>query len=369
MDHFLRRRKELMQAVKAAKVDAIFIAKEVNVSYLTGFTGDSSFLLVTPKRCILLSDERFRIQLQDECPHIEAEIRGADRNTYQLTGDVVGKLGIRDMLVEASGLTLGEFELLKDLCKTANLQPKNGLVEALRAIKDSEELERIKLAIKIAEQSFLAAKSLLRPTDSEKDIADLMDSFMKRLGGLGHGFPPIVGVGERSALPHCPVSDKKLSESWFMLVDWGSEIKQYHSDLTRVLPTPDSKRRKAVENKLQKTYTIVSEAQARAREKLRPGVHVREVDNAARGYIRDCGFGEYFNHGLGHGIGLEIHEGPSIRWNSEDVLQSGMIVTLEPGIYLPDVGGVRLEDDFLITDDGPIRLTSLPQEWEAYFGS
>lgn len=367
MDHFLRRRKELMLAVKGAKVDALFVAKPVNVSYLTGFTGDSSFLLVTPKRCIILSDERFRIQLNDECPTLEAEIRGANRNTYQLAGEVVGKLGLRDVLVEASGLTLDEFELLKDLCKTANLTPKNGMVEALRAIKDADELERIKLAIKIAEQSFLAAKALLRPTDTEKDIADLIDSFIKRLGGVGHGFPPIVGVGERSALPHCPVTDKPLSDSWFMLVDWGADIKQYHSDLTRVLPTPDAKRRKAVESKLQKTYTIVSEAQARAKEKLRPGTHVREVDDAARGHIRDCGYGDFFNHGLGHGIGLEIHEAPSIRRNSEDVLRAGMVVTLEPGIYLPDVGGVRLEDDFLITDDGPVRLTSLPQEWEAYF--
>ena len=367
MDQFLRRRKELMNAVKAAKADALFVAKPVNVSYLTGFTGDSSFLLVTPKRCLLLSDERFRIQLHDECPTIETEIRGADRNTFQLAGAVIGKLGLRDLLVEASGLTLDEFELLKDLCKTANLSPKNGLVEQLRAIKDADEISRIREAIRIAEQSFLATKALLRPADTEKDIADLLDQFMKRLGGLGHGFPPIVGVGERSALPHCPVTAKPLSDSWFMLVDWGAEIFQYHSDLTRVLPTPDSKRRKAVENKLQKTYTIVSEAQARAMEKLRPGTHVREVDNAARGHIRDCGYGDYFNHGLGHGIGLEIHEAPSIRWNSEDVLRAGMVVTLEPGIYLPEIGGVRLEDDFLITDDGPVRLTSLPQEWEAYF--
>ncbi|WP_020473521.1 M24 family metallopeptidase [Zavarzinella formosa] len=367
MDQFQRRRKELMQAVKAAKVDALLVSKAVNVSYLTGFTGDASFLLVTPKRCIILSDERFRIQLKDECPTVEAEIRGADRNTFQLTGAIVGKLGLRDMFVEATGLTLNEFETLKDLCKSANLAPKNGMVEELRAIKDTDEVDRIRHAIRIAEQSFLAAKALLRPADTEKGIADLIDQFIKRLGGTGHAFSPIVGVGERSALPHCPVTDKPLSDSWFMLVDWGAEIRQYHSDLTRVIPTPDARRRKAVESKLQKTYTIVAEAQARAVEKLRPGIHVREADNAARGHIRDSGFGDYFNHGLGHGLGLEVHEAPSIRWNSEDVLKAGMVVTVEPGIYLPDIGGVRVEDDFLITEDGPVRLTTLPREWDAYF--
>lgn len=367
MRQFQRRRTELMRAVRGAGVDALLVAKAVNVSYLTGFTGDSSFLLVTPKRCVMLSDERFRIQLRDECPDVEAEIRGADRNTYQLTGAVVGKLGLRDVFVEASGVTLDEFDAIKTLCKTANLSPKNGMVEALRAIKDDDEIARIRHAIRVAEQSFLAAKALLRPHDTEKDIADLIDQFIKRLGGVGHGFPPIVGVGERSALPHCPVTDKPLADSWFMLVDWGAAARQYHSDLTRVIPTPVVKRAKTVENKLRKTYTIVSEAQAKAAEKLRPGVHVRDVDDAARGHIRDAGFGEFFNHGLGHGLGLEVHEAPAIRWNSEDVLKAGMVVTLEPGIYLPGVGGVRVEDDFLITEDGPVRLTTLPREWDAYF--
>ncbi len=356
-----------MKAVRAAKVDGLLVAKAVNFSYLTGFTGDSSFLLVTPKRCVILSDERFRIQLQDECPDVEAEVRGADRNTFQLTAAVVGKLGLRDLLIEASGVTLDEFDTLKDLCKTANLTPKNGMVEALRAIKDDDEIDRIRHAIRLAEQSFLAANALLRPQDTEKDIADLIDQFIKRLGGSGHAFPPIVGVGERSALPHCPVTDKPLSDSWFMLVDWGAEARQYHSDLTRVIPTPAAKRAKTVENKLRKTYTIVSEAQALAAEKLRPGAHVREVDDAARGHIRDAGYGDYFNHGLGHGLGLEVHEAPAIRWNSEDVLKAGMVVTLEPGIYLPGVGGVRVEDDFLITDGGPVRLTTLPRAWEALF--
>lgn len=367
MMQFEQRRNRLMATVKSLNVDAILIAKTVNVSYLTGFTGDASFLLLSPNRCIILSDERFRVQIQEECPGIEAEIRGANRNTFQLIGQVVEQLGIRNLLIEASGVTLGEYSLLKDLCKTANLEPCSGLVEEVRAIKDEHEIALIQEAIRLAESAFIAAKALLRPADSEKDIADLLDNFIKRLGGTGLAFPAIVGVGPRSALPHCPVSDLKLETAPFMLVDWGAKKEMYHSDLTRVIPTPNRKRLESVESELHKTYTIVLEAHQRAVAQLRPGTHVRDVDHAARGYIADCGFGDYFNHGLGHGLGLEVHEAPSIRWNSNDVLKAGMVVTIEPGIYFPNVGGVRIEDDYLITADGPVRLTTLPQTWEAYF--
>src|SRR5262245_3705720 len=365
MTPFVRRRKELSRAVKDARLDALLVAKPVNVSYLTGFTGDSSFCVITPKRAILVSDDRFRTQIETECPDIETHIRGHDRNTFQAVGDVVKKLGLRDVGVESSGVTLEDFDKLKEQCPTANLTGTTGHVEKLRAIKDNAEVEQIRTAIRVAEQGFTALRATMRSGDTEKELADLLDHYVRRAGGDGLGFPPIVGAGERSALPHCPVSDRRVGESPFVLVDWGAKAGLYHSDLTRVLWSPGVRRSRGVESKLQSVYTVVLQAQTRAIAALRPGVSVKVVDAAARAHIDGAGYGKYFTHGLGHGIGLEIHESPQVRSNSDDVLAAGMVVTIEPGIYLPGFGGVRIEDDVLVTPDGPEVLTSVPRGWES----
>jgi Xaa-Pro aminopeptidase len=365
MTPFVRRRKELSRAVKDARIDALLVAKPVNVSYLTGFTGDSSFCLITPKRVILVSDDRFRTQIEAECPDIDTHIRGHDRNTFQAVGDVVTKLGLRDVGVEASGVTLEEFEKIKEQCPGANLAATAGHVEKLRAVKDEAEVDQIRAAVRVAERGFTALRATMQPGDTEKELADLLDHYVRRAGGVGLGFPPIVGVGERSALPHCPVTERQVNESSFLLIDWGAKAGLYHSDLTRVLWAPGARPPRAVESKLEKVYTVVFQAQTRAIAALRPGVSVKVVDAAARGYIAEAGFGDYFTHGLGHGIGLEVHEAPQVRSNSDDVLQAGMVVTIEPGVYLPDFGGVRIEDDVLVTPDGAELLTGLPRGWES----
>ena len=360
---YARRRDDLSRAVRDAGLDALLVAKACNVSYLTGFTGDSSFALVTPSRVVLVSDDRFRIQIGEECPDLEAHIRGHDRNTYQAVGDVVTRLSLRNVGVEASGVTLEAFEKLRGECQSATLGGSTGLVEKLREVKDESELAAIRDAIRVAEQGFAALQATLRPTDTEKDIADLLDMYVRRAGGDGMAFPTIVGVGERSALPHANLSGRRVESSPFFLVDWGARKGLYHSDLTRVRSAPSRQWSRDVESRLERVYTVVLEAQARAIAALRPGADVKVVDAAARGYVAECGFGEYFNHGLGHGIGLEVHEAPAIRSNSDDVLRAGMVVTVEPGVYLPGFGGVRIEDDVLITPDGPEVLTSVPKDW------
>jgi Xaa-Pro aminopeptidase len=365
MAPYARRRDDLFRAVRAAGLDALLVAKACNVSYLTGFTGDSSYLLVTPSRVILVSDDRFRMQIEQECPDLETNIRGHDRNTYQAVGEVVTKLGLHNVGVEASGVTLEAFEYLKGECKSATLVGTSGHVEKLRSIKDETEVEAIRQAIRIAEQGFAALQATIRPSDTEKDVADLLDGYVRRAGGDGMAFPTIAGVGERSALPHANLSGHRVESSPFYLLDWGARKAHYHSDLTRVRWAPGGRPNRDVESRLEKMYTVVLEAQTRAIAALRPGVSVKVVDAAARGYIASAGFGDYFNHGLGHGIGLEIHEAPAIRSNSDDVLQAGMVVTIEPGVYLPDFGGVRIEDDILITPDGPVVLTSVPKDWES----
>lgn len=367
MSDFVRRREKLTRALRDASLDALLVAKTCNVSYLTGFTGDSSFLVVTPSRTIFVSDDRYRIQVGDECPGVEAFFRGHDRNTYQAIGEVVAKLGLRDLAVEADGVTLQQFEVLKEQCKSTTLTGKAGLVEGLRAIKDESEVQLIRNAIRIAERAFTAMRATMRATDTEKDLGDMLDAFIRRGGGTGWAFPAIVGVGDRSALPHCPLSERRADAADFVLVDWGAAANQYHSDLTRMIWSPGGRGGATgdVETRLRKVYTVVHEAQRRAIAELRPGVSVKVVDAAARGFIADAGYGDYFNHGLGHGIGLEIHEGPAIRSNSDDVLAAGMVVTIEPGIYLPDFAGVRIEDDILITADGPEILTIVARDWNS----
>ena len=360
---YARRRDDLARAVRDAGLDALLVAKACNVSYLTGFTGDSSFLLVTPSRVVLVSDDRFRTQIGEECTDLETHIRGHDRNTYQAVGDVVSKLSLGTVGVEASGVTLEAFEKLQGECKSATLGGCTGLVEKLREVKDETEVAAIRAAIRVAEQGFAALTATLRPTDTEKDMADLLDMYVRRAGGDGMAFPTIVGVGERSALPHANLSARRVESSAFYLLDWGARKGLYHSDLTRVRLAPSRQWTRDVESRLETVYTVVLEAQRRAIAALLPGVNVKQVDAAARGYITEAGFGEFFNHGLGHGIGLEVHEAPAIRSNSDDVLRAGMVVTIEPGVYLPDFGGVRIEDDVLITPDGPEVLTSVPKDW------
>ena len=365
MAPYTRRRDDIACAVRAAGLDALLVAKACNVSYLTGFTGDSSFCLVTPSRVVLISDDRFRTQIGEECPDLETHIRGHDRNTYQAVGDVVTRLDLRNIGVEASGVTLEAFEALEAQCKSANLAGTTGLVEKFREVKDETELVAIRDAIRVAEQGYAALSATMRRTDTEKDLADLLDGYVRRAGGDGMAFPTIVGVGERSALPHANLSSRRVESSPFLLVDWGARKALYHSDLTRVRWAPGITPSRDVESRLEKMYTVVLEAQTRAIAALRPGVSVKVVDAAARAYIADAGFGDYFTHGLGHGIGLEVHEAPAIRSNSDDVLRAGMVVTIEPGVYLPDFGGVRIEDDILITPDGPVVLTSVPKDWES----
>ncbi|HKA07608.1 MAG TPA: aminopeptidase P family N-terminal domain-containing protein, partial [Gemmataceae bacterium] len=178
-----RRRQDLARAVREAALDGLLFAKACNVSYLTGFTGESSFCLVTPTRSILISDDRYRAQIEHECPGFETHIRGHDKNTYQAVGEVVTKLGLRDVGVEASGVTLEEFERLKGLCPSSTLLGKTGFVEKLRAIKDETEVAAIRRAIRVAEQGFAALRATMRPTDTEKELGDVLDAYVRRAGG------------------------------------------------------------------------------------------------------------------------------------------------------------------------------------------
>jgi Xaa-Pro aminopeptidase len=371
MDHLTRRRAELARALKAGELDALLVSDPLNVAYLCGFTGGDSFLVLAPRRAILVSDDRYAGQIRDECPALEAHLRPHNQTTHEAVAEVLAGLKVRSVGVESAHLTLAEFETLKELAPALNWSPRKDLVEALRSIKDDSEIAQIREAIAIAARALTMLRAMLRPKDIEKELADALDGYIRRAGGRGSAFPPIVAAGERSALPHCPPTDRLVAESDFLLVDWGAQGRLYQSDLTRVIrmPAPRSTASRAkrgrVETRLQKVYTIVLQAQARAIAAVRPGVAAKDVDAAARSFIAAAGYGPHFTHGLGHGIGLQTHEAPRVRENSTDVLRAGMVLTIEPGIYLPGWGGVRIEDDVLVTDDGcEVLSAAVPKEWE-----
>ena len=357
MDHHARRRENLARLLPEEGLDALLVSSPVNVTYLTGFTGDSSVVILTRDRALLLSDPRYIGQIADECPGLETYIRTPIQKLNDAIGRVLTDLGPRAVGCESSALTLAEAEGLRDAAPTIDFKPAADRVERLRIIKDDVEVSEIREAVAIAERAFTVFLALLRPEDCEKDLADAMEGFIRRCGGTGSAFPPIIAVGERAALPHCPPTARRVSEAGLLLVDWGaSGPRQYKSDLTRVLDThrkeTSSSANRGSNGKLADVHALVLAAQQAAVRAVRPGAVARDIDAAARSVISQAGHAEHFGHGLGHGIGLQIHEAPAIRPLSETVLAPGMVFTIEPGVYLPGWGGVRIEDDVLVTPDG-----------------
>ena len=356
MSRFAERRNKLRRSFKAAGVDALLVTNFTNVTYLTGFTGDDSFLLLTAKDDVVVSDPRYTTQLEQECPGLDASIRPPGVGMVEAVAKLATK--ISKLGIEASSMTVAlHGQIAAGLPKT-ELVPTADLVENLRIIKDREEIAEIRRAIWIAERAFGVLRASLRPERTEKEVADELENQTRLYGGKGCSFPPIIAVGARAALPHARPTDQKIGADDFVLVDWGADAGPYKSDLTRVLVTGK------IPPKLERIYRVVLSAQEQAIAAIRPGRTCDEIDQVARGLIAKAGFGKNFGHGLGHGIGLDIHEAPRLAARQSLKLEAGMVVTVEPGIYLPGWGGVRIEDDILVTKGGSEVLTTVPKQWE-----
>lgn len=369
MDYPAQRRERLIRQLADEGIDALMIGNPVNVTYLTGFTGDSTVLLLHRDGLVLVSDSRYTGQLAEECPGLSVHIRPATQKLPQAVAEVLKGFGIRSVGFESGAVTVAEFEQLRQLAPSLDWKGETDRVERLRTVKDDSELVEIRKAIDVAERVFLAFRSLLRPEDTEKDLCDALEHYARRAGGSGTAFPPIVAVGERAALPHAPPTGRTVASGEWLLVDWGVTAPLYKSDLTRVLISRKtslfSRTASAATAKFHEVYAVVLRAQETALRAVRPGVSTSTIDAAARAVIAEAGYGDYFGHGLGHGLGLQIHEPPWLRPNVDTPLEVGMVFTIEPGIYLPDLGGVRIEDDVLVTPDGVERLTHLPRDLEA----
>ncbi len=358
-----QRLETLRATLQGLGVEAFLVSQEANVRYLTGFTGDSSALIVSKERALVVSDGRYEAQLNEECPGLEIQIRPMRQTLPEAIGETLGKLGVTRVGFESAGVSVAEYETLCSRMGTVELVGLAGRVEQQRAIKDEQEIEAIRQAISIAERAFSMLRAGLRPKDSEKDTADALEAYLRRCGAVSASFPPIVAAGPRAALPHArPEPDAPIGgPAEFVLIDWGASIgpHPYKSDLTRVLAHGK------FSPKFEEVYRTVLEAQRRGIAAIRPGVKAEVVDAEARSVIEEAGFGRFFGHGLGHGIGLDIHESPRLRPGASEVLQAGMILTVEPGIYLPGWGGIRIEDDVLVTPDGQEVLSKVPKDLEA----
>ena len=353
------RRERLLALFDDAEVDGLLVTAATNVGYLTDFTGEDSALVLTHDRAILVSDGRFTLQLAQECPNVEPLIRPIGQPMHEGLGALAKAVGARRIGFESRATTVADFELLQ-AAEGVDLVPTKGLVERLRMVKDAGEIAAIREAIAAAERAFLDLRGWLRPGVTEKAAADFLESAMRAHGASAASFPSIVAVGSRAALPHArPTSETIFTDDSLVLVDWGARGRGYCSDLTRVLTVGD------VTRDFERVYRAVLEAQRRAIAAVRPGVEARSIDDAARSVLTDAGLGERFNHSVGHGIGRDVHEAPVLRHVTETVLEPGMVVTIEPGAYFAEWGGVRIEDDVLVTADGAEVLSTLPTSFES----
>jgi Xaa-Pro aminopeptidase len=347
----------LQKALKAISCDALIVDDPINLYYLTGMQLSTGLLLAYSKGAYLIVDNRYSENCKKNCP-FPVLLAESDQKTL-----------VHLLLNECSSVkTLGfsmedtTYKSYLDLQKciesipdrSINLKPVSSPLKKLRAIKDAQEIEVLQAAAKLGSEGYDYVCTLLKEGISESEVAAELEIFWKRHGGKGLAFEPIIAFGANSSMPHYRAGDTKLKKGDIVLIDIGVNFKHYHSDMTRVVFFGD------VDPELKKIYAIVKEAQQAALNLCKPGTLIGSLDQTAREIIAAKGYGERFTHSLGHGVGLEIHEWPMLRNAApfKDVpLQAGMVITIEPGIYLPGKGGVRLENTVVITDEGYVDLT------------
>ncbi len=339
-------------ALAEHRIDGFLVVDRMDQIWLTGFTGEDGGVLVTANSVVLLTDGRFITTAAHEAPWARTVIRvvrGPEATAKELKREKITKLGF-----EPLHMNVAVFSSLAKLARPAKLIATSGLISGMRQSKTPSEVAAVRKAIAIAEQAFREMSDWLRPGLTEREVAARLVFEMQKLGAQAASFAPIVAVGPNGALPHYEAGDAVVRRDQGLLIDWGARADWYVSDLTRMVWLG------SIPPKLKPVLRAVRAAHDAAIEAVRPGVRAEDVDRVARSIIRKAGFDKQFNHGLGHGIGLNVHEAPRLARRSQDVLRPGMIVTIEPGVYLPGVGGVRLEDDVLVTETGYEVLSTLP---------
>lgn len=343
MDHQLRRTR-LTARLPELNVDALLVTRLPNVRYLTGFTGSNAQVLVGGPEAVFFTDGRYTEQSRHEVPDLE-RVTALHGFTAPLV-DQCGRLGVSRLGFEANGVTVGHHQRLRDALEGVELVPLGEEVERLRWTKDGDELDLLRRAQIATDAAFDDVLELLAVGVTERQIALTLEQLLRRDGGDNLAFDSIVAFGENAAEPHHAPNHRLLAEGDVITLDFGALVGGYHADMTRTVAfgQPPAE--------LRKVHDIVREAQQVGVDAVRAGIAGREVDRIVRSAIEEAGYGEAFTHGLGHGVGLEIHEGPRLGLEFDHELPAGAVVTVEPGVYLPGLGGVRIEDSVEITDDG-----------------
>jgi len=348
-NEFEDRRKAVSGGLAERKLDALLVSFGANLRYLSGFTGSNGSLLLTENRAILFTDPRYTIQASQEST---CEVRIAKGALLLDVAAALKKLGVKRLGFEPAHMTCDYFESLNaKLPMKASLTAAAGWIEELRMVKSADELDRIRKSVATNSQAFEQAVARVKPGMKEQDLAAELEYRMRRLGAEKPSFETIVAGGIRSALPHAQPTAAKLEKGQLVVVDMGALQEGYCSDMTRMLflGVPGAK--------VNKAYQAVLEAQLAAIDAVRPGVTATRVDAAARNTLKRHGLDKAFVHSTGHGLGLEIHEPPRIGKKDKTKLRAGMAITIEPGIYIEDFGGIRIEDTVVVTETGCEVLT------------
>jgi Xaa-Pro aminopeptidase len=358
MDH-KRRQAELKSVLKHNSLDALLVTHLPNIRYLSGFTGSAGVLLVIESKTVLFTDGRYKEQARKEVQG--ARVMVGRKSALAETGEWLNQNGkkqaIKMLGIEAQHLTVAERgQLQKALPSNVRLREAPRLIEQARMVKDQEEISRLRAAVCLGSSLFDVALKIIRPGAKEIEVAAEMEYEARKAGAEGMSFKTIIASGPRSALPHGRASMAAIPANGFVVCDFGIILAGYCSDMTRTVHVGK------LSGNAQQMYDAVREAQQAAIDRVRPGVSVGEVDRAARKVLTGRGLGKYFRHSTGHGVGLEIHEAPRVARGQPELLRAGMVITIEPGVYVPGLGGVRIEDMVVVSEYGCEVLTPTSKE-------
>lgn len=354
-----KRIEETLRKIEKENVDGLLVIKnealiKENVRYVSGFSGSSAYIIISPEHRILITDDRYTEQAVEECPNFEIVRHG--RPFTKIFNEVVNNLNIKKLGFERNGVTVDLFNTLKENLTGIELVSTKGIIEGLRAVKDEKELVLMKKAAQITDRTFEHILDFIKMGIKERDIALEMEFYMRKIGASDLAFDLILVSGKRSSHQHGAPSEKKIEHGDFVTMDFGALYKSYRCDMTRTIVVGNA------DEKQKEVYNTVKMAQQEGVNILKAEVEGKKVSAYVRKIIEKAGYGDYSGHGLGHGVGLEIHEVPYIRAYGDFVLKAGNVVTVEPGIYIPGWGGVRIEDTIIIKEEGCEIITKSPKD-------